>query len=106
MTQVLLSARLDEVAALIAALATADALRRVELLAAVQYHIGLALRFAVVDAREDHTVREVAGVLGIPHSVLIRQLRGGPVLAKPGRAYYRPDSRNAASNLAELPQAS
>jgi len=95
MTQAVLSARLDMIAALLTAIAAADALGQVELLARLQQQVGLALRVAVLDAREHYTVREVAAVLGLPHSVLIRQLAGGPVTARAGRCYYRSSSRNA-----------
>jgi hypothetical protein len=108
MTQILLNARLDVVAALLAAAATADALHGVKLLAAAQYHLGLALRLVVLDAREQHTLREVAEVADVPHSVLLRQLRGGgPVLARLGRTHYGPDSRNVTpAPDVELPRAS
>ena len=97
MTQALLSTRLDAIAALLAAIAAADALGQVELLARLQHHAGLALRAAVIESREEHyTVREVAKVLDLPHSVLVRQLAaGGPVAARIGRPYYRLTSRNA-----------
>lgn len=109
MTQILLNARLDAVAALLAAAATADALHGVKLLAVAQYHLGLALRLVVLDAREEHTLREVAEVVDVPHSVLLRQIRGGgPVASRLGRTHYRPDSRNAtpAPSDVELPRAS
>lgn len=108
MTQVLLSTRLDAIATLLAALPAADALRRVQLLTAAQYHLGLALRLVAVEAREEHTVREVAAAADVPHSVLIRQLRGGgPVLGRQGRTHYGPDSRNATPEpVIELPRAS
>jgi hypothetical protein len=107
MTQVLLAARLDAITALLAAVATADALRQVELVAAAQYHLGLLLRQVVLDAREHHTVRDVAAAAGLGHSVLIRQVHaGGPLAGRPGRTYHRSDSRNAAPEpTVELPRA-
>lgn len=107
MTQVILDARLSAITAVLAALATADALRRVELLAEVQQLVGLALRWSVIEARKEHTLRAVADVMGLPHSVLYRQVASGAGLqARRGRTYHAATSRNALPRPSQLARAS
>jgi hypothetical protein len=67
------------------ALATQDAIGRVDMLAGViQPYAGWALRWAIEDARaQGHTWATIAGIVGRPYPTILRQLQaGGPIYAR------------------------